>query len=412
MNISLLRKYKKIIGEEGLLSVENVYSEYKKTFEEIIGAEINDYIFTEILINAKFFPNANTKPTDLVLKDIHFDTKFRLPKAVKWLYKTCAPAIENSADDNGLISEEAYERKGYHIEKKYFSLKCIDSIKNQLNDFSYNDTSKGTFGVRSYSRYELLTSNATELGHTVFSSDLNSSVIHSDSPIGKVMTDASIVSSANIACGGSAYLVNATAFITKKDKNSLMDGAWKSNAQSWHLDFSHLKFVKVFIFLTDIPTEGYGSHSFVEGSHEENLYYPSKENGFWLSRRLKNGHLEGSVKDEWVRSNYDNDSVKTFCAEKGDLLLENTSGLHKGGLCQDGDREVLQLMFAISNFGHFYAERQFQIDVENVWPNNSYLSPVAVSDRDYQIRASMRSRKKDNKIMRVFKKPYKILKAM
>ena len=90
------------------------------------------------------------------------------------------------------------------------------------------------------------------------------------------------------------------------------DDGWKKHSQSWHIDYSHLKFIKVFIFLSDVPSAYYCAHSYVEGSNGSKLIYPVDKADFWEPRLQKSGKLFGTIKDEWVERAYPEGSIQNI----------------------------------------------------------------------------------------------------
>jgi hypothetical protein len=113
-------------------------------------------------------------------------------------------------------------------------------------------------------------------------------------------------------------------------------------AQYWHFDMDRIKWLKFFIYLTDVGPKN-GPHSFVEGSH--------KRNGLHPSLRVK-GYTR--LTDEEVARCYPKDKFVEFAAPRGTVIAEDTRGLHKGKHVTQGDRLILQLQFSNSLFGGYY----------------------------------------------------------
>jgi hypothetical protein len=121
----------------------------------------------------------------------------------------------------------------------------------------------------------------------------------------------------------------------------------KEAAQFWHFDMDRLKWLKFFIYLTDVGPDN-GPHSFVAGSH--------RTGGIPDSLRLK-GYVR--LTDEEVEASYPRERFVEFTAPRGTVIAEDTRGLHKGKLVQQGDRLVLQLQFSNSLFGGYYPPSKF-----------------------------------------------------
>lgn len=113
-------------------------------------------------------------------------------------------------------------------------------------------------------------------------------------------------------------------------------------AQYFHFDMDRIKWLKFFIYLTDVGPEN-GPHSFVSGSH--------RTSGI-PTDLIRKGYVR--LTDEDVQAHYSKDSVIEFTGERGTILAEDTRGLHKGKHVASGDRLVLQLQFSNSLFGGYY----------------------------------------------------------
>ena len=233
-------------------------------------------------------------------------------------------------------------------------------------------------GIKTYDRTRILDAQPEELGGALFYCKFLKKQIEEDSAIGQILLNSKIVDLCRTFLQSSPYLVNLTALLHKEDRNNIYQSHAETNSQSWHIDFAHLKFLKVFIFLSDVQVEENGPHMFVEGSQDHKIIYPENSSDFVESRKTGAGNPNGSIKDEWVRNQYDKDQIKTFFVEAGDMLIESTSGLHKGSICTQGNREVLQLLFASSNYGHLYADRQSKINFKSEY---EHLKPFSENYR-------------------------------
>ena len=113
-------------------------------------------------------------------------------------------------------------------------------------------------------------------------------------------------------------------------------------AQYYHFDMDRIKWFKVFIYLSDVGPEN-GPHSFVVGSH--------RSGGIpWHLRRKGYVRL---MDDEVVRE-YGAERCVHLTAPRGSIIVEDTSGLHKGNAVQSDARLILQLQFSNSPFGGYY----------------------------------------------------------
>jgi hypothetical protein len=110
-------------------------------------------------------------------------------------------------------------------------------------------------------------------------------------------------------------------------------------AQLYHFDMDRPRWLKFFVYLTDVETEN-GPHCFVRGSHRT---------GGIPRELLSRGYARHEDKD--VERHFPPADRIRFIGRKGTVIAEDTRGLHKGQHVQRGDRLVLQLEFANSLFG-------------------------------------------------------------
>ena len=119
-------------------------------------------------------------------------------------------------------------------------------------------------------------------------------------------------------------------------------------AQFFHFDMDRIKWLKFFVYLTDVGPEN-GPHSFVRGSHRT---------GGIPAALLSKGYAR--LTDEEVARHYAGGDVVQFHASRGTVLAEDTRGLHKGLAVRRGDRLMLQLQFSNSLFGGYYSPASFR----------------------------------------------------
>lgn len=113
-------------------------------------------------------------------------------------------------------------------------------------------------------------------------------------------------------------------------------------AQFYHFDLDRFKWLKVFIYLTDVGPRD-GPHSFIEGSHAP---------GGLPQDILDKGYTR--LSDEEVLSGYGSDKEVRFEAPRGTVIVEDTRGLHKGNAVSGSSRLILQLQLSNSLFGAVY----------------------------------------------------------
>ena len=115
-------------------------------------------------------------------------------------------------------------------------------------------------------------------------------------------------------------------------------------AQYFHFDLDRIKWLKVFVYLTDVGPDN-GPHSFVPGSHRT-AGIPSDI--------LRRGYVR--LSDEEVYDRYGEQNCKKICGPRGSIIVEDTRGLHKGAHVSGAPRLVLQLQFSNSLFGTSYPD--------------------------------------------------------
>ena len=110
-------------------------------------------------------------------------------------------------------------------------------------------------------------------------------------------------------------------------------------AQLYHFDMDKVKFLKFFIYITDVGPQS-GAHCFIQRSHRSNGIPPAL---------LQRGYAR--ISDDDVRKYYRPEDFVEITGPRGTILAEDTRGLHKGKLLETGDRLVFQLEFSNSLFG-------------------------------------------------------------
>lgn len=111
---------------------------------------------------------------------------------------------------------------------------------------------------------------------------------------------------------------------------SLADRPTPKDAQNFHRDNDAIRFVKLFIYLTDVGDED-GPHMFVKGSHRSHKLLAE-------GVRLTNREVEAS---------HDADEIMRFTGPFGTTFLEDTFGIHKGELPRGRNRLMLQVRYTL-----------------------------------------------------------------
>jgi hypothetical protein len=106
-------------------------------------------------------------------------------------------------------------------------------------------------------------------------------------------------------------------------------------AQQYHFDLDRLRFLKLFVYLTDVSSET-GPHMYVRGSHRS------------LPAELR---ADRRFADDEVLRHFDGERIASITGPRGTMFLADTRGLHKGVPVVRGERLVFQLEYATSLFG-------------------------------------------------------------
>jgi hypothetical protein len=131
-------------------------------------------------------------------------------------------------------------------------------------------------------------------------------------------------------------------------------------AQLFHFDMDRIRFLKVFVYLTDVDADT-GPHVYVRGSHR------SRPRAFFRDRRFS---------DREVAEAFPADDICELVAPAGTMIAADTSGLHKGKALARGQRLLFQLELTNSLFGQTYEEHRWQGDDDD---------PLAAAIRRYPV---------------------------
>lgn len=126
----------------------------------------------------------------------------------------------------------------------------------------------------------------------------------------------------------------STNFSAKSDKNA---------AQWYHFDMDRIKWLKVFIYLTDVGPDN-GPHTFVKNS--------SMDGGIPMGL-LSKGY--NRLSDNEVMGYFNKSQIIEFTGLSGTIIFEDTRGLHKGRNVTGSPRCLFQFQFCNSLFGAAYS---------------------------------------------------------
>ena len=110
-------------------------------------------------------------------------------------------------------------------------------------------------------------------------------------------------------------------------------------AQDYHFDLDRTKWLKIFIYLSDVNTDN-GPHCYISGSHKV---------GNKPQETLDKGYVR--INDKELLKFYNKNDFKEVTGPAGTVLFGDTSCWHKGKPIVKGDRLILQLEYTSSLFG-------------------------------------------------------------
>ena len=131
-----------------------------------------------------------------------------------------------------------------------------------------------------------------------------------------------------------AYLNCMPSLSTCNLRKSFINNLPEGGTQIYHIDPNSPRFLKFFIYLNDVDLEG-GPFCYVEGSHTKKF----KINGV-------NWNSQYSWNLDSINQIYGQDKVKYLTAKKGDLLVADTNGWHRGTKPINSERTMLTLDYA------------------------------------------------------------------
>ena len=117
------------------------------------------------------------------------------------------------------------------------------------------------------------------------------------------------------------------------------NGPSSEAAQLYHFDLDRVKWLKIFIYLTDVDDYN-GPHYYIEKTHKIN----SKP-----KELLSRGYVR--IKDEEMKNYFNENDFKVIKGPKGSAFAADTLCWHKGKNLTKGCRLVLELNYTSSLFG-------------------------------------------------------------
>lgn len=331
-------------------------SEFKikrEEFENSINMKIDKDLFYTFYMNAKFFPQINSVSKDYInLKALFLKTNGKIPKAFSKLYFDKNSKIYKFESDLKIINDNL-KKNGYHVIKNFISEKEIDKIKADLSYQKFYGSNKTQYDYSDLQDYDKLKGD-NHYFDSRFYTEMSSQPLKKDSSLLKILQNSFFRDVAGNYFGSRPFVNFFRVIVTKaKDEKFFSNSQITAAANKFHFDYSHLRSIRFFIYLTDV-TDDSGPHTFIKSSHDDNFKYPKDEINFYdfNYKKFYNGTREGILKDDWVNQNFSQSDQIKFIGKKGTLIIEDTTGLHKGSNCHNGSREVLLLNYSLSNIGN------------------------------------------------------------
>ena len=234
---------------------------------------------------------------------------------------------------------DSIAQRGYHVFPQQLPMELCDSLldfalRSECLASPTDNDPPGT-RARRMERYERESPTAVRY-------DFDTQLVIENAVVQQLMADASLLALAQFYLGCGPVLDVMTMWWHTKHS----DHPDKIAAQYFHFDMDRLKWLKVFIYLTDVGPQS-GPHHFIAGSHRS---------GGIPEPLLDMGYVR--LTDQEVRECYSPDSFIEFTGRRGTIIVEDTRGLHKGQHVTHGDRLMLQLQYSNSLFGGAYPSKR------------------------------------------------------
>lgn len=237
-----------------------------------------------------------------------------------------------SPTDDALRVAYEIEEKGYAKIEGFIDHTLIDAI-NDKTQFILND------GNHPFNQGKISQQDARE----------SKPYIQVLQPLVSVPEIHSIVFNDFIIDIAGAYLDCQPAFGTCNLRKSFVNSLPEEGTQLYHVDPNSPRFLKFFIYMDDVDMEG-GPFSYVEGSHTKKF----EINGFNWNRQYR-------WPTEDINQIYGKENVRFLTAKKGDLLVADTNGWHRGTKPIRTDRTMLTLDY-VCHDEDFDSNRRFQFN--------------------------------------------------
>ncbi len=126
------------------------------------------------------------------------------------------------------------------------------------------------------------------------------------------------------------------------------------NTRDFHIDNTQPVVYKAFIYLTDVPDVSYGPYSFIKKSHRFSFYT--------YLNLFKNLFSKQNSTD---MPHYNSKNIVNAIGNKGDLILSNQNGIHRGLPQQDGKKRIALILSFMIKSRLSYIHRSARVRISN-----------------------------------------------
>ena len=292
------------------------YSLFKKTPSFFFQSYVRSYCFTNGLIS------------EILSKIIIFKNKKKINNNFSSTYKKNEDLLE---------IKNLLKKKGYYV----FEEKLEKNIVSKIHEFTLqNDCffydNKGNKKSAKYNNE--IKKNSSKFYY-------NQSQIFNIPEINNIIFDPFIIDICENYFDAPAYLSNIDMWWSPvKKKLKIENEIANRSAQYFHFDLDRIKWLKLFIYLTDTKLES-GPHEYVEGTHG----FSNKDKNL-----LNSGYQR--IEEDLIYKKYNEKRIKKILGERGTMFIGDTSAFHRGALPKKEDRLLLVIEYSNSLFGGEYSK--------------------------------------------------------
>jgi len=219
----------------------------------------------------------------------------------------------------------------------YLGINLPQEILQELRDFALTSTCYGNrdpelaFYYSEKEQVENLSNKQFNIGSYLNSTEMSSALKKLESDSGLLAIAAKFLGAAPVHVG-SELLWSFQLSTTPLEQLEA--------AQVFHYDLDDYRFIKFFFYLTDVDLSS-GPHVCIRGSHRNKKF----------SHQLL-GVRCASKEDKEIVDYYGPENVLTICGPAGFGFVEDASCFHKATPPRDKDRLLLQIEYAINDYGN------------------------------------------------------------